>query len=126
MSSTPFALLPASNPASPFYVPPTGTYQNNAGAIVPMNTPSSTFKTPTLPALPTIQAVGGAAVNAATNAVVQSSSSPSLFSGLTGFNMEDIVFIILGFLLIAAGIFAFKGTQQLIASGGKIAEVAAA
>ncbi len=126
MSTTPFASIPASDPASPFYVPPVGTYQSNSGALVPMSTPSSTFKSPSLPTLPTIQAVGGAAVNTATNAAVQAASGLSFLSRLSNFSVEDAVFIVLGLLLITAGVFAFKSTESLIQTGGKIAEVVAA
>ena len=40
-------------------------------------------------------------------------------------NIENLVFIILGFMLIAAGIFSFKQTQTIIREGGKAAAAAA-
>jgi len=46
-----------------------------------------------------------------------------------GAHVEDFVFIIIGILLIGAGVFAFKGTQTVVENAGrvagKVAEVAA-
>lgn len=126
MASTPFALLPASDPNSPFFVPPVGTYQNNAGQIVPKNTPSSTFATPTIPAIPAI----GSNTTPSSTPTINTASTPSIWSRLSNFSVEDFVFIVLGLLLIAAGVFAFKTTQNIITTGAKygskVAEVAAA
>lgn len=48
----------------------------------------------------------------------------------TGPNLENIIFIFLGILLIGGGIFAFRSTQTIISTGGRLAgraaEVAAA
>jgi len=52
----------------------------------------------------------GAASNAAKN-----------FFSFSSLNLEDGVFIILGLLLIAAGIFAFKTTQTIIQRGSDLA-----
>lgn len=38
-----------------------------------------------------------------------------------GAHVEDFVFIIIGILLIGAGVFAFKGTQTVVENAGKVA-----
>jgi hypothetical protein len=50
----------------------------------------------------------------------------NLFSGVTGgFTLEDGVIIIVGLILIAAGVFSFKTTQTIITVAGKTAAKAA-
>jgi hypothetical protein len=105
------------DPASAFFVPPSGTIQNNAGAIVPANTPTAAPVTTPIPA-----AVSSAA-SSGKNAIL------SIWGIITG-NVENGIFVLLGLLLIAAGVFAFKSTQTIAVSAGKLgakaAEVAAA
>ena len=124
MSSTSWLSLPASNPGSPYYVPPAGMYQNNAGQVVPNSVPNITF-----PTSPTLATVGTSPVTAA-SVIAASTPSTSIWTSLKNFSLEDGVFIILGLILIIAGIFSFKATQDAVKSGvsagSKIAEVAAA
>jgi hypothetical protein len=121
-SSDPFYSTDSSNPESAFYTPPVGTYQSNTGAVVPNTTLSSTF--PTAPTLVSPSTASSAAT---------ASSSPGIVATAKhaiSSNLENIIFILLGLMLIAAGIFSFKSTQTIISTTGKYAakagEVAAA
>lgn len=140
-----FSSLPASNPASPFFVPPAGTYQNNAGQIVPNSTASSTFSTPS-----TSQAsspsttsnyfqnvlsylVGGTPNGLSTNDSV-GVSTPSIqvvgSNKTSSTTLQNIIFIVIGLILIVAGLFTFKTTQQVVdvavKTSKRAAEIAAA
>jgi len=95
---------------------------------------------PSLPTLPTIAPLtdtgSGNFATQALNAGALSSSG--IFSGISNSvqsifspsNIENLIFVLLGLLLIAAGIFSFKTTQTVITTAGKYgakaAEVAAA
>ena len=112
--------LPSSDTANPYYLPPTGYYQNDAGALVPKNTP----------------AAGSQAAPSASN-----SSSPSWWQSLKNYetstgaaknagmfgilgadrSLEDYVFIVLGLIVIIAGVFGFDKTQSVIVSAGTTA-----
>jgi hypothetical protein len=116
--------LPSTDLSNPYYLPPTGYYQNDAGALVPMNTPSST-------------STGGSQAAPSTS----SSSSPSLWQSLKNYetstgaaknagmfgilgadrSLEDYVFIVLGLIVIIAGVFGFNKTQSVIVSAGTTA-----
>lgn len=85
--------------------------------------------TPTSPAVPTVGSVvplTSAPPTAAQNATGVLSSIWGIITG----NVENGIFVILGLLLIAAGIFSFKSTQTVVSTVGKVgakaAEVAAA
>lgn len=74
-------------------------------------------------------ATGSTVSSAATNAGTAISNGitgavKSFFGNLT-FTLEDFLFIFIGTLLIAAGIFAFKSTQTVIQTGGKLGVKAA-
>jgi LPXTG-motif cell wall-anchored protein len=80
----------------------------------------------TLPGLPNLPSIADAASSAATS-VAQSAAQAAdqatlgIFTG----NTTKYVMIILGLLLIAAGIFSFDKTRELIVQGGKAAALAA-
>lgn len=82
------------------------------------NSPSGSIATPATPATP---------------ANVSNPSATTVSSLLGGFHLpslEDTVFIVLGLILIAAGVFAFKSSQTIIETAGRFgaraSEVAAA
>lgn len=54
------------------------------------------------------------------------SSSGGLLKSILSIDLEDLIFIILGLLLLAAGIFSFRQTQTIIREGGKAAATVAA
>jgi hypothetical protein len=86
--------------------------QNDAGQVVPIGA-SSTSSTPVTPtsSTPSLGAVAKAALTAV-----------NPFSGAFGLpDLEDTIFVVLGLLLIAAGLFAFKGTQTIIQRGASVA-----
>ena len=134
--------LPASDPNSPFFVPPVGTYQNNTGAIVPRSTPSQIFSTPSTQSTTNFTPEQTSAMNEDASTVagqgispstVQSMATNGVLSTLAKLTVENIVFIIVGIIMIAVGLLAFKQTQTVIDLGGKavkaagkIGEVAAA
>jgi hypothetical protein len=102
------------------YLPPPGYYQNDAGDVVPKTTPNSST--------PASTSILSGIANGAISSYVKGATNK--FSGLkwiANSTIEDWVFIVLGLLLIAAGIFAFKQTQTIIQTaskaGSKIAEV---
>lgn len=83
---------------------------------------------PSSPAAPAAPAASAAPAAPATGSGIGGIFS-QLLSVITG-NLENGVFVLLGLLLIAAGIFSFKSTQTVInvagKAGVKAAEVAAA
>jgi hypothetical protein len=53
------------------------------------------------------------------------SYEPTIFGHRIGFSIEDSIFIILGLLLITAGIFSFRTSQTIITTAGRgVARVA--
>lgn len=91
---------------------------------------------PTIPSIPTTgydtpSSAAASSTNAAASNVVTATTGvlTSIWNIVTG-NIENGIFVVLGLLLIAAGIFAFKPTQTLAVNAGKLgakaAEVAAA
>jgi hypothetical protein len=65
--------------------------------------------------------IASARTSGATSSI--SSKVASFFSGGSGFtlpSLEDSIFILLGLLLIAAGVFAFKTSQTIIQTAGKL------
>lgn len=70
----------------------------------------------------TAASAAGSAASAAGSAV-STGVQKALFGGLT---LSQIVIIVLGLLLIAAGIFSFDKTRELVVSAGKAAGKAAA
>lgn len=135
-----FATLPASNPASPFYQPPPGYYQDNNGNLVSNGTPSHTFATPSgvststastglgsdgsllggiqdarKSLLPLVTSVAGVGVS------VDNYLSKKIF----GIGLEDFIFIAIGIILISAGLFSFKQAQTVINTGARAVKGAA-
>ena len=103
--------IPSTNTASPYYLPPKGYYQNDAGAIIPnsaVNTPgasssaasSTPWYTSALNAIKGYETAKGATVNR---------------------GLEDYVFIVLGLIVIIAGVFGLEGTRSIIVNTGKAA-----
>lgn len=66
--------------------------------------------TPTLPTLPSLGSLASGLTSAA--GTVANATSRLVF----GFSLEDGIFIVLGLLLIAAGIFSFKSTAPVVES----------
>lgn len=85
--------------------------------------PTTGYNTPASAAASTAPAATASAISQGTGVLT------SIWNILTG-NIENGIFVVLGLLLIAAGIFAFKSTQTLALNAGKLgakaAEVAAA
>lgn len=92
---------------------------------------------PPLPPLPTVSEAPAPAnngvkfeapwMNKAASALNSATSSGgSLLKSILDIDLEDLIFIVLGLLLIGAGIFSFKQTQTIIREGGKAAATAAA
>ncbi len=77
---------------------------------------------PLLPNLPSLQGAASSAASAAGSAVSAVTNADSFLSG----KETQIVLIILGMLLIAAGIFSFDKTRELVVKAGKAAGTAAA
>jgi predicted transporter len=77
------------------------------------------------PLNPTVQAAASSVSNAASS--VSSSLSTAaqkfVFGGLT---LSQVVIIIVGLLLIGAGLFSLRGTREIIVQAGKTAGKAAA
>jgi uncharacterized membrane protein len=130
-STDPFYSQDASNPASYLYVPPVGTYQNDAGQIVSKSTPNTTLPATAPTSLATEQSTLSKIGTALSSSLNPLAGVGNLLMG-NGANstfhlpsLEDVVVIIVGFVLIAAGVFAFKSTQTIIQTGGRIARGAA-
>lgn len=66
----------------------------------------------------------GTTAPASTSSATSSGVLGSVYSFLTG-SVESVIFVIIGLLLIGAGLYAFKTTQTIIQTGGKIAKTAA-
>jgi hypothetical protein len=88
--------------------------------------------TPSLtPAIPSTGTSTPVATPVATTATATAKGSVfSTVLGLIESNVENVIFVLLGLMLIGAGIFSFKGTQSVVSTaakyGSKAAEVAAA
>lgn len=122
--------VPSQNTASPFYLPPPGYIQADNGQIVPQGTLNQS----SLPPLPGMtgaisSANSGGVIGTAQKAFnsVKGFLTPSNVSKtLFGIDLEDGVFIVLGLLLIAAGIFAFDKTRDIVVGGARAATEALA
>lgn len=126
------------DPQSAYYVPPAGMMQNNAGQVVPIS-PAQTFASPTSTATPTTNSTPQQLTyDDLKNIAINGGQGKSLLdkamekAGFSLPSLEDTIFIIVGLILIGAGVFAFKQTQSVIniATGaakgvGKIAAIAA-
>ena len=100
--------LPSTDTANPYYLPPTGYYQNDAGALVPKNTPAAPSSSPSW-------------LNYL-NPTYAGTKVASLFGGsASALTIEDYVFVLLGVILIIAGVFGFDKTQSVIVSAGTTA-----
>jgi hypothetical protein len=86
--------------------------------------PATPSLTPAIPSTGTSTPVATAATASAKGSVF------STVLGLIESNVENVIFVLLGLMLIGAGIFSFKGTQSVVSTaakyGSKAAEVAAA
>lgn len=106
--------------SSPLYIPPTGTYQNDAGQIVPKtltNTPAYiSGENPTAPNS-SVFSIGSTTGDTGLLSVSQKTLK-SIWDGTT---LEDIIFIVVGIILIIAGVFGFDSTRSVITQSGKIA-----
>lgn len=101
------------------YTQPISTTQSDESGLTIPNVASPSV--PTTGSNPTASTTAGA-IDTGTGVLT------SIWSVITG-NIENGVFVVLGLLLIAAGVFAFKSTQQAIGTAGRLgaraAEVAA-
>lgn len=118
----PFYVNDPSNPDSAFYVPPAGSYQNDAGKVVSKNTTNTAAGglLTTKSYLDQIKELLGGTIPNSVGEV-----AGNLTKTILGIDLEDIIFIILGILLIAAGVFAFKQTQVVIQRGAALTRTAA-
>jgi hypothetical protein len=73
--------------------------------------------------IPSLAPLASAATGAVSATVAQGKSVFSLFSD---HDLEDLIFIVLGILLIAAGLFAFKTTQTIVSKGLEVGAAAGA
>jgi hypothetical protein len=92
------------NPASYLYVPPVGTYQNDAGQIVSKSTPNVSSTPSTVPSL-----------------WKQLATGTGQGAGFHLPSLQDATVILVGLILIAAGVFSFKTAQSIIVNTGKLA-----
>jgi hypothetical protein len=69
-------------------------------------------------------AAGANSTYSAPTNILQKGAQLFGLSGTSGISLEDIVFVLLGLLLIAAGVFAFKSSQTIIQTAGKYASKA--
>lgn len=80
---------------------------------------------PTLPELGNALEQGASAgLAGATSAVSTAASTSPLGTGgtlIAGLSVTKIVFILLGLILVAAGIFSFKETRSVLVTAGKAA-----
>jgi len=117
--------LPATDPRSPLYIPPNGFYQNNGGQLVP-NSQANDGSQPIgqLVSTPAAHQIGSSAYNppgynSPTNPI--SGWVTQIESWLVS-HAENVVVVIVGLILIAAGLFAFKSTQTAITTVGRAAK----
>lgn len=97
--------IASTDTASPYYLPPAGTYQNDAGQIVSKSTPNTSGGNQ--------ETVFGDIVQGAkTLAAGTTSSKAQRF--LLGYSVEDAIIIVIGLVLITAGIFGFEKTSTVI------------
>lgn len=101
------------------------------GSVADVGTGGKTFPgLPTLQPLPNLQQIGQAASNAATQAgqvannawqkvTNAATNSGTPIADFFGVDLEDVVFVLLGLILIAAALFSFRGEIQ--AAGKKVA-----
>jgi hypothetical protein len=104
--------------------PLTSTEINQAMGYNYSGIPATPSLTPAIPS-------GGQATPVASPATATAKGSVfSTVLGLIESNIENVIFVLLGLMLIGAGIFSFKGTQSVVSTatkyGSKAAEVAAA
>jgi hypothetical protein len=118
VSQVPFSQIPASDPASPFFVPPAGMMQNDAGQVVPVGA-----STPSTPSSSDMSLSDFNPLTTIYTGLIKPVTDSFSNTGkqILGIDLEDVIFIVLGLLLIAAGLFAFKGTQTIIQKGANIA-----
>lgn len=85
--------------------------------------PAMTSPAPSLPAptLPNVIPTSSTPTTALTSTSSPAGILTSLWSTITG-NIENGVFVILGLLLIAAGIFSFKTSQTIVQTVGNVAK----
>lgn len=78
-----------------------------------------------LASLPDLPGLGTSASNAASSAAsaVSTVAQKTLFGGLT---LSQVIIILVGLLLIGAGLFTMHGTREIIVNAGKTAAKAAA
>ena len=110
--------VPSDDTESPLYLPPSGYYQADDGSIVPMNTPSSTAAKTTTPS----SGSGGlfdpsAALQKAKAFLGLANSASGLATG-GKYTLEDTLFLVIGLILIVAGIFGFEKTATVIQTVG--------
>ena len=115
------------NPASDYNDPQLDSLIDSSGEVI-QTTPSDESNltipsvatagtTPTSSSTPTATTTA-TAIDAGTGILA------SLWNIITG-NIENGIFVVLGLLLIAAGIFAFKSTQTIVKVAGKAGTTAA-
>lgn len=107
--------LPESDPRSPYYLPPPGYYQNDAGQVVPNSTPNIPvpISAPTFSSDP-IGAINNTVSNAVQSTADKITGGLSIDSFLnTGNSLENIVFILVGLILIAGGVYALASSKAI-------------
>jgi hypothetical protein len=107
--------------------PMTDAEINQALGYNATGTSSSAAPAATTSATPT--SIASSTPTPSSNATISSSGViSSIWSIVTG-NIENGIFVVLGLMLIAAGVFSFKAAQTIVTSAGKagktVAEVAA-
>jgi hypothetical protein len=66
------------------------------------------------------------AANTVQSGINSATSTGGFLKSILNIDLEDLIFIVLGLLLITAGVFSFKQTQTIIREGGRAAATAAA
>jgi hypothetical protein len=87
---------------------------NYTGIVAPTDSPQSTA---TIPSIPSVGTVPTQSISTTATTPASSTMSAAQKSSL----IENIVFAVLGILLIAAGIFSFKTSQTIVQVAGKAA-----
>ena len=112
---------------------------NNSSLLMSqLNALNNQYTQPTTPALPSSPSLPGqtSATQASTSSVSNTGSgilgsawaaakTALGFGTITNAQVENIVFVVVGLILIIAGVFSFKATQQIAVNVGNAAKTAA-
>lgn len=116
--------LPGTYNGTPVNIDQFGGMTNASGQSVGVLPGSTTATTPAPTSTAPQTGVLGA-INKAMNALdsftgASNVDNPAGSKSVFGISLEDIVIILVGIILVAAGVFAFKQTQTVIETGTKI------